>query len=181
MNKSLVTNVVRLSLFAVLTTAGACVQQPVAFTLDDNLGQLEVIACEEEQATGVLTFDPGGFMINSGTFEIDIQTLTVTETGGSGKIGVTLGAGCPSTLNVTLRVAAPDALDTVCDSADSYGPYEITLDDNLNPVSISPTSITLSQATRGLLNEGEFSLCLQVVSPVTGTVDVQQLILNVGL
>ena len=55
---------------------------------------------------------------------------------------------------------------------ETYGPFSVTLDENYVPVSIDPSSVTLSATTVALLNQGQTAVCLEVVSPVTGTVKI---------
>ena len=58
---------------------------------------------------------------------------------------------------------------------------DITLDEDYAPIAINPSSVTLTQTTVDLLNAGEFSLCIEVVSPVDGRVTIGSLTLNLGL
>jgi hypothetical protein len=84
-------------------------------------------------------------------------------------------------LEITAWIASADLLDTVCDVGEQYGPYEVTLDANYVPIAVQPATITLTQTTLDLLNGGEFSLCVQVVSPVSGTVRIESFTFNLGL
>ena len=74
-----------------------------------------------------------------------------------------------------------DLVDTVCDVGEQYGPFEVVLDENLEPVSVSPSRDLLTRNTLNLINEGEFSLCIEVVSPVEGIVEIESFAFNLGL
>jgi hypothetical protein len=74
---------------------------------------------------------------------------------------------------VTVRIAEVDQLETVCESGEEYGPFEVTLDEANNPTAIDPDTIELSETTLALLEGGEFSICIEVTSPIDATVTIQ--------
>ena len=153
---------------------------PVAFDLGDSLGGFEVQAGVPTQNRGTGALGDNPFTIGSGTLALNADVITVTPTGtGGGKGQVNLQAG--GTLVVTAWIASVDQLDVVCTDGEQYGPFEVQLDVNYVPVSVDPSSVTLSQNTIDLINVGEFSLCIEVVSPVDGTVTIDRLNFRVGL
>lgn len=167
----------------VLVVAGcspASLQRPVDFELPDNAKSIEVEDGVSARATGVLTIDTGGLEIGSGSIEIDPDVITITPadtSGGKGRINL----HGENTLDVTVWIAAPDELDTVCETGDEYGLFEVELDEDYRPIGVSPSTITLKSRTRQLINEGSFSFCVEVVSPVAGTVTIEKFTLNLGL
>lgn len=128
-----------------------------------------------------LQFDPSGINIGRGNLQINPNAVEFTPAdAGSGKGLATYQSGS-LVLDVTARIAAPTALETVCDDGESYGPYRVTLNEDFTVVSISPAAINLTQTTIDLINGGDFALCLEVTSPVAGTVTIFSLVLNLGL
>ncbi len=148
---------------------------PVA--LDDALGTFEVQAGEAVQHRATVGVPESAINIGSGSFVIDPDDITVTPDGG-GKGGVNLQGG---NLIITAWIDDADALDTVCTTGEEYGPFTVELDEDWNVVSVDPSSVTLTETTVDLLNAGEFSLCLEVTSPVDGTVRIETLTLRLGL
>ncbi|MEK6675194.1 MAG: hypothetical protein AABZ47_06005 [Planctomycetota bacterium] len=163
---------------------GGCPANPLTietkFPLVSSLGQFTVEANVAMQQTGVARLNNGGFNIGSGSVELspaDISIAVASATGGKGSVNFQ----GTSVLTVTVRIDDEANLGTVCGTGDEYGPYNVTLDENFVPVSVDPNQFTLTQTTRDLLNLGRFSLCVEVLSPVTGTVTVDSLTLNLGL
>jgi hypothetical protein len=174
--------VVGLAVTGLLVVVGSCTrpggggggQITADFELDENLGEFEVQAGEPSENRGTGTFDLQGATVAAGTVSLTPEVVTVTaEEAGAGKMNVALQAGEP--LVVTVRIADIDELETVCDDGEQYGPFEVTLDENNVPVSITPSEVDLSENTVDLINSGEISLCLRVVSPVSGTVTITRL------
>ncbi len=172
---------------AVLPLAG-CPQltRPVEFQLGEGLGVFAVAANTPTRQSRLVTLDTGGITLGSGSLEIVPSEISIVVTeGGGGKLQVRLHE---ASLTVTAWVAPADELATVFETGDEYGPYTVTIfDDDLIPgedfevVSVSPSTINLTAATIDLLNGGEFSLGLEVVSPVDGTVTIASLTFNLGL
>ncbi len=155
------------------------IQIPVPFTLNAALGGFEVEAGVPAENRGVVALGDMDITIGSGSIELDPDSITfVPANGTSGKGTVNLQ---DTTLVVTVSIATTEQLEVVCEEGEVYGPFEVTLDEDDVPVSISPSRVTLSQNVIDLLNGGEFSICLVVESPVDGTVTIDELILNLGL
>ena len=156
----------------------AAIQIPVAFELGDSLGGFEVQAGVPTQNRGTGALGDNPFTIGSGTLTLDPNVIAVTPAG-PGKGGVNLQDG--GTLIVTARIAAVAQLAVVCEEGELYGPFEVQLDANYVPVSVDPSTVTLTQDTIDLINIGEFSLCIEVESPIDGTVTIDRLNFRVGL
>ncbi|MFH1108071.1 MAG: hypothetical protein V1790_02585 [Planctomycetota bacterium] len=156
------------------------VRIPVEFSLAGGLGTFAVTAGEPTQNRGTGSLADTQINIGSATMKIDPSNITITPAnGGGGKGTVNLQAG--GTLVVSASIASADAVDTVCESGEKYGPFDIALDVNYQPVSVDPSSVTLSQNTIDLINGGEFSLCIEVTSPIDGTVTIAALSFSLGL
>ncbi len=153
---------------------------PVTFELGAGLAEFEVQAGQAVRNSGSGAFDLSGLSIGSGSIELDPSVITVTPSGSvTGKGSVNLQES--STLEITVWIASGDEVDTVCDAGEKYGPFSVTLDENNVPVSVDPSEVTLTQNTLDLLNSGSFSLCIEVISPVDGTVTIGSLTFNFGL
>jgi len=59
--------------------------------------------------------------------------------------------------------------------------FEAQLDSDGNATSVSVTPESVTVATLALLNSGSFGACVEVISPVDGTVIVSEVTFNVGL
>jgi len=162
---------------------GGCAQSfttPVEFELSQGLGEFDVQANAPSEKSRRVSLQTGGITIGSGNLEIDPSAITITPaTDGGGKLQIRQQGS--SQIVVTAWVGTVEELTTVFDDGDEYGAYTITLDENNVPVSVSPSSINLTAKTVGLLNDGEFSLGLRVVSPIDGTVTIGSIIFNLGL
>ncbi len=150
------------------------------FQLGGGLGTFAVTAGEPVTNSGSGSLGDAAVNIGSGSIILDPNDITVTpaDTGG-GKGTVNLQEG--GTLVVRAWIASVDELATVCVDGEGYGPFNVELDADLQPVSVDPSSITLTQNTLDLINAGEFSLCIEVTSPVDGTVTIDALDFSLGL
>lgn len=155
------------------------VRVPATVALARSIGLLTVQSEVPSTTSGLVTFNnPSGISIGSGTFGLTPAAITVTPTG-PGKL-VALQA-TTSTLTITLRVAPAAERETVCETGEVYGPFNVTLDQALTPVAIDPSNVTITQSTVDLLNAGSFSLCIEAVSPIDGTVEIESLLFDLGL
>jgi hypothetical protein len=171
---------VGVSLLAVEGCSPSALRREVDLNLNNNLASFNVESGVAARNTGSYSFDNGGITIGSGSIALDPAALTFTpaETSG-GKVRVAQQAA-ESTMTVMVWIDGPDAIETVCETGEDYGPFTVTLVDNV-PVGISPNTVELSRSTINLLNSGSFTLCIEVVSQLTGTVTINKLVLNLGL
>lgn len=161
---------------------GGCLQQlriPVEFGLGGALGIFAVEAGVPTQNRGTGELGNSEIQPGSGSININPDNITVTPSNTSGGKGTVNFQG--GTLTITAWIAAVDAIDTVCETGEEYGPFSVELNEANQPVSVDPSSITLSQSTIDLINGGQFSLCIEVVSPIDGTVTIDALSFNLGL
>ncbi len=155
-------------------------QITVPLELDPALGTFDVEAGVATQNKATSSLPESAVNIGSGSIAIDLGDITFTPAdGGGGKGGVNLQAG--DTIEVTVRIASLDDEETVCEDGEEYGPFIIELDENLDPESISPSRITFSANTIEIFNEREFALCIDVLSSQTGTLEIGQFTLRLGL
>ncbi len=150
----------------------------VDFNLGTGLGDFEVEAGVPKTLVGTGRFSLTGATASGGVFILDPSDVTVIpgDTSG-GKGAADLQTGDP--LQITVLIDGIEDVDTVCTDGEQYGPYSITLDENNVPVSIDPSEINLTANTIALLNSGEFSICIAVLSPVSGTVRIATLTFSV--
>ncbi len=169
-----------------LWQSGGCASliplQPVSFDLNGGAGLvLQTQPGTTAKQSLRLQFDPSGINIGRGNMQINANAVEFAPAdAGNGK-GLAAFQTGNLVLDVTARVAASSALETVCDDGESYGPYRVTLNEEFFVVSVSPAAINLTQTTINLINGGDFALCLEVSSPVAGTVTIYSLVLNLGL
>lgn len=177
---------------------------PVDVGLDSALGQFAVEAGSQKEARGTVTLSEIPEQVASGTLELRADAISVT-TGATGEKGTTTeqtvncndvcqtegfvdAATCASicdnnTLLVTVHIAEPGAIETVClqEPRDTYGPFSISLDDDANVLSVSPSTVNLTDNTIDLFRSGSFAACVKVISPVDGEVSIDSLRFRVGL
>ncbi len=142
----------------------------------DGVGTFQVLAGEPVERPIRGSFSVENAVISSGSVALDPASITVTPAAGPTKGTAAMQVGEP--LIVTVKIAPEDEIGTVCDSGETYGPFTVVLDENFFPVSIDPSTVTLTQNTVDLVNLGVFSLCLIVESPVDGTVTIDTLTFN---
>lgn len=162
-----------------------CNREPIQiateFQLDETLGVFEVEAGVPSSKRGTGLLPDTQLTIGSGSLEIDPSVITITPADPGGNKGLVNLQQADIPLIVTVWIASVDLVDTVCDVGEQYGPFEVALDENFDPLSVSPPKVLLTRNTLSLINEGEFSLCIEVVSPVDGTVEIESFAFNLGL
>jgi len=162
--------------------------QSVEFELNQGAGlQFPVTPGEAVQRMATLSFDPAGLNITGGTFEIKPEAISVEEDEAQpGKVATRLQAG---TVTVTGRVAVPGQEDDVCNSTDTYGPYDVTFNNDFTVSEVNPDSISLSNNTIAVLNAEpdpqtglvSVDICLEVSAPFTGMVTIRALTFNINI
>lgn len=159
------------------------IQIPVEVPLPGAIGTFAVAAGEPTEAKGTIQGSADAPNIGSGRLQLDVSAISfepaaVPDGGGKLLAAAQDGGG---TLTVSVAIADADAVDTVCEDGDQYGPFTITLNAESEVESISPSSVDLKASTIALLNGGSFSVCLEVTSDVDGTLTIESLTVNVGL
>lgn len=161
--------------------SGGCGPSLITIPVDVGLGSASTFSVQAntpEQKSFQTTFDTGGLQIGGGSIALDPDVITVNPTQSAKTASVLQDQ---LALEITVRVDDFDSVATVCDTGEQYGPFTVALDSNYVPVSVDPPTVTLSQATIDLLNSGQLSLCVDIVSPVDGTVIIGSLTFNVSL
>ena len=142
-----------------------------------NPDTITVEAGEAAAQRWLINMDLEDGEIAGGTVELDLNAITVTaQADGNGNKSIAAQAMDP--LEITFWVGPSADVNTVCEDGEQYGPFEIQLDENYQPVSVTPSTVTLTEGTLALLGEQQIALCMRVVSPVSGTVRIEQLILT---
>lgn len=167
-----------LAILGIIAGCPSAFQRTTQINLGGSLNSYEVTAGEPLRKSGTAGLGDIPVTLGSGSIAIDPSVITVTPTG-AGKLGTSLQG--TSTLQVTVWVGSFGEAATVCETGDQYGPFTVTLDANLVPTAVSPSNITLTPSTLDALNSGQFSLCIEIVSPVTGNVTISSLTFNLGL
>jgi len=144
----------------------------------EGFGTFAVEAGVPEKNKGPYSLTGRRVDVGSGSLTIYLADINVTPADGGGTGTVNLQGG---TLTATAWIAPLDEVETVCETGDQYGPFSVELDENHQPVSKDPLSVPLSEETLDLINGGTFSLCIEVVSPIDGTVTIDALSINLGL
>lgn len=168
----------------VIVAAAVMSCQPIQITTDFNLGaglktfDVQAGVPVEKSGTGSIGDTPVD--VGSGTIQLQTSAITFTPSN-AGEPKGTVNLQDNMVLEVTVWVSDVEAVETVCQTGDQYGPFEVTLDENYVPVSVDPSQVTLTQNTIRLLNEGEFSFCIRALSPIDGTVVIDSLRFTVGL
>jgi len=178
---------------------------PVVLVMSGALAQIVVSAGTPVTQSGTMSI-PTQDAVNIGRGSLELSPSAITlHSLGAGKVNTLTqqaqeaclaacdGAGVDATtcddvcsagqLQITVWVAAAADINTVCTGGarDTYGPYMVTLDDSGNGVSVSPSSVSLQPMTIELMNAGELSMCLEVISPQDGEVLISEFTANVGL
>jgi len=151
----------------------------IPFNLGPGLGEFEVQAGQPISLRGQGMFSLEDATIGSGRIELNPEDITITPTDNTGGKGITNLQG-GATVEVIVWIDDADAVETVCTTGEQYGPYVVTLDENLVPVSVEPSEVNITAATLALLNAGEFTLCIQVTSSIDATVRIARLGFTVG-
>ncbi len=167
---------------AAVVLLGGCTQSPLQTSVDmplgDTLGRFDVTADEPTDRSGTSTID-APVTVGSGSITIEPDAISVTPSGALKEMVQAQEGG--SELIVTVWIDAVENVESVCGGGEDYGPFTVSLDENFVPQSVEPANVTLTQNTLDLINAGEFSICIRVVSPVTGQVQIQALALRLGL
>jgi len=163
-----------------LPWSGCMARVPIELSLAaGGFGTFLVEAGVPEKNKGPYSLTGRQVNVGSGSLTIYLADISVAPAdGGGGKGTVNLQGG---TLRITAWIAPADEVETACETGDQYGPYSVELDEDDQPVSKHPSNIPLSDETLDLINGGSFSLCIEVVSPIDGTVTIDALSIDLGL
>ena len=177
---------------------------PITLDLGDaGIAEFDVLAGVPEQAKANFEGDAPGIQAGRGTIEIDPASIQlVPAEGGGGKIrpanqqaiedcmDACLVAGVDEAtctdvcdenmLRVTVSVGTAAEIEADCANGDVYE-FDVELNDEGVPTSVTATPGTLTQDTIDLVNSGTFSICVEVISPIDGTVLIDEVVLNLGL
>lgn len=172
---------------------------PVTVPLGSDLGQFDVQAGVPQQKSGTVNVGEFSVEAGSGNIEIPLDTITVSSGNGGGKLllpqqqtsacsEACTGAGVDSATcdqvctqsELLITVWIGEDVGNVCVAGDEYQ-ATVALDDNGNPTSISVSPSQLTSSTIALLNSGSFAICVEVLSPISGQVFIDELTFNLGL
>lgn len=80
---------------------------------------------------------------------------------------------------MTARVASADQEETVCETGELYGPFVIYGSATYEPESVNPQTAQSTQSTLSIVNSGDFSICIEISSPVDATFSVSSVDVDV--
>gem|GEM_PF-6199507 len=144
---------------------------------------------EQRGGSGRLSIDPANVSIqptNTATGKVSAltfqeQNACLDACSSAGVAADTCDTVCTQgELLVTIWIGSQDAIAADCASGDQFVFY-VVLDASGNATSVSVAPTSLPQSTLDLLNGGSFGACVEVLSPIDGTVVVDTLTFNVGL
>lgn len=191
-------------------TAGGCnisnLIPPVVLDLEGaGSSQFDVQAGTPSRKTIIFGGIESPVTFSGGTFSMDVSALSLTpsdttqnkrpvaaQTTGSeiclqacqqaGVDAADCSTVCDSNvLMVNVWVGSSDAINADCENGDKYE-FIITLDQGDQPVSVSVSPNQATQATLDLLTSaGGFGMCIEVISPVDGTVVIGSILFNIQL
>jgi len=75
-------------------------------------------------------------------------------------------------VQVYAYVSGANQANTTCTNGERYGPFSVSVENNNQAKSISPARATATRPTLSAVNSGSFSLCLEIVSPIAASLDV---------
>ncbi len=160
--------------FVLYTGCSTLIRIPLDFELPASQGTFEVQAGEPTQNAFLIAGASDTPNFSSGTIRLSPSAISVVPANSSGDKPRLTGQGTGQ-LIVTARIAGADELDTVCSGGDEYGPFTVDLDDDNVPTGIDPESFDLRKNTVTLMNSGNFTVCLEVVSPIDATVTIDKI------
>lgn len=179
---------------------GGCTSVLPTVQIPVSLGSssaFEATAGEPLTKTFTANFDTAGITVGSGSVEVPLSAISIEPNAAAKALQeVTCGDACDvagvdsstcesvcnaGNVSVTARVGLVGDIDTVCTTGDMYGPFLVMLDGENNPISVSPSSAAFQPKTLQALNAGSASFCVEVIAPISGTVNVGELGLNAGL
>lgn len=179
---------------------------PIDLNLSGSNAEFSTVAGVPTQKTIHFSAVEVPVNLSGGSLEIDPSAITIQPGGtGGGKSRVAAqsaedvqacldactGAGVEAAdcaqvceegeILVRVSVGAADAIDESCDNGVEYE-FRVTLDDQLQVDTITATPSSLDPDTLDLIESGaEIGVCIEVLSPVTGTVTIEAISLRVRL
>lgn len=79
-----------------------------------------------------------------------------------------------------IRIARAEQEATVCQDGELYGPFDISMADNFQPVSVTPATAEATQQTLDVINTGGYSMCVQILPVITAIANLDSLIVDFG-
>jgi len=152
----------------------------IKLNLGDNTGDFKIEAGTQRKLPGKGEIPTGELAVTAATIRIDTSSITFTPADDSDQTDQKTASQqqVDNTIEITISLAPLDQRDTVCEEAQMYGPFVFTLGEDLQPLSVTPSSFELTDDTIDLLAAGIFSLCVDILSTVSGTITINNFIFN---
>lgn len=178
--------------------AGGCTsngpqEQPVHLPLSDK-STFEVDDGRAVVKPLRFAFEDFEAQIGGGRFAIQPEDVVLTESNTNGATVDGCTADCTSNgldaatcaavcedgkVLVRVRISASDDPAVVCAEGDAYGPFLVTIGTNGVGTAASPASQSLGNETLTGINGESLTVCIGVVAPVEGTLELTKLTLTV--
>lgn len=133
----------------------------------DELGTLEAaIGGDVVQAHGLLLLEELPLSVSIAALRLDRDQITIlpAPAGGKGSVNFHEGLG----VKVTVHIASAAEVDTVCDSGESYGPFEVDFGALNEFESVTPTGAEPDAAMVALINTRSISVCIECTPEFAG-------------
>ncbi len=137
---------------------------PVSFDIQRFGGPFGELTLNLEDHLSDVSVIPAGLVATASVPEDSLVTAAATS----------------DSAQMFLRVAASEALETVCAFGELYGPFEVMLDSEFQPATVTPGTASATQSTIDVINTGAYSLCVQVLPPIDAIIDLNRLGLAVS-
>lgn len=151
-----------------LAGCGLDTREQVQVEFGEDLSTFQLLSGETGRHQGVITLVDAPTLVAYGAFSLNPAMLSIAPAAGPGKGSVNAHDGL--TIQVNIRLAAADAVDSVCETGETYGQFTVDFD-TLNEVeSVTPEEIALSDATLELIAEKTMSVCVETFPEFSGEV-----------
>lgn len=129
------------------------------------------------QKSGVVDSEvPADAPLQPGAIQIERADIKIESSGPRATIDFAQ-AGPPAsrTVEITVWIGEESEVDSVCQSANRFGPYIVTVNQDFTVQSIRPRLFSFSEATRARLAEDRFSICFLVEANFDAHVEIRRL------
>lgn len=152
----------------------------VAVNFGAGAEDIQIEAGTSKRLRGTAEIPTASLAATAGTLRLDTSSITFTPADQSDQTGgkITPQQQTANTIEITISLAGSNQQDTVCEEGQMFGPFLITLDEDLQPVSVTPSSVVLTDDTIALLNTGSVTLCVDILSTISGTIRINNFIFN---
>lgn len=160
------------------STADGSSTRQIAFALSEQTQTFRIQNGQPQANSEAFDFDVLGGPYDQISIDLEM-TMALAEVvldNPSAKTAATQQAN--SVAMVTFRIDDLNQQDSVCVTGEQYGPYQVTLDSTGDPIDVDQSPIVLSSSAVSRLNTGQFSICIEIDSPLDGTATIESLVVD---